>query len=123
MGSESRQKETSGPLNRVRSRKESRGLDADIADGLERLLDAGLEPQEVGVGLGLAGRLGDIDGPRQNLGVRDAEFDGLGDEREVLVSNRGKGLALFRGECRAGRQLALESREIALRGFQRGGIV
>ena len=73
------------------------------------MLDAGFEPQEVGVGLRLGRRLGDIDGPGEDFRVRDADFDCLGDEREVLVSDGGKRLALFRGECRTSRQLALES--------------
>lgn len=64
-------------------------LDAGIADGLQRLLDAGFEPPEVGVGVGLGRRLGDIDGPGEDFRVRDADFDSLGDEREVLVSDGG----------------------------------
>ena len=68
---------------------------------------------------GLAG----IDGPGKNLRVGDTEFDGLGDEREVLVSDAGERLALFRGECPASGQLALDGREMGLRGFQCGGIV
>ena len=98
-------------------------LNAGITNGFERLLDPGFESQEVSVCLRLLGRILGFDGPRKNLGVSYAQFHGLGDKREGLVSHNGEGLALFRGECRANRQLALDGREMILRGLQRGGIV
>jgi len=75
------------------------------------------------MGLRFFGRVLHFDSSGKNLWVRDAKLDSLGDERERLVSHSGEGLALFRGECRTDRQLALDLREMTLRGFQRGGVV
>ena len=98
-------------------------LNANITNGFEHLLNAGLQSQEVGMGLRFFGCLLHFDSSGKNLRVCDAELDGLRDKRERLVSHGGEGLALFRGQCRTDRQLALDLREMTLRGFQRGGVV
>jgi hypothetical protein len=78
---------------------------------------------EIWLSLWGEGRFDHFDSSGKDLRVRNAELDGLGDERERLVSHSGEGLPLFRGECRTDRQSALDLREMTLRGFQRGGVV